>query len=294
MKKATSEVQYIDHMGSDLRVVDAARVSFARDSISVGDGDECHEYKINKLLTKVPVLKPRDVSLIRYLTLHDHWTPFGHATIQFRIKAPVFVARQLVKHQVGGVWNEESRRYIDSEPEFYDMPVLRKKAENKKQGSSDEPVDISPIYEMEDVDGNCVLLPHEIEEEALETYKSLLSLGVAPEQARAYLPQSAMVNWYWTGSLAFFLRVINLRCKPDAQRETQEVASQISEVVRELFPVSWYFNSNKYELLRLKAQIECLEQWAASEQVPTEVLSKLREVKDKYDSLYNPDVSVLY
>lgn len=290
MKKVSSDVEYIDHMGTDLTVVNAARVSFAKDATSDYPRDE---WVFTKFHTKIPKLLKKDISLIRYLALHDHWTPFGHAQIQLRIKAPVFVARQLVKHCVGAVWNEESRRYIDSEPEFYDMPVLRKAAKNKKQGSTDTEVDITPIYDMEDIDGNCVLLPKEIEDESLETYKALIGLEVAPEQARAYLPQSVMVNWYWTGSLAFFIRVMQLRCKADAQKETREVADKISEIIKSLFPVTWYFYTNKYEIQKTQAILEFLKDWNSTT-ASAEIQSKLEEIEHKYNTLYNPDSSILY
>ena len=210
------EVRLIDHMGSDLSVVNAARVSFAKES----------EWDIIPEAGPVEgYLKVGDEKLIKYLAKHNHWSPFGHASMQFRIKAPVFVARQLVKHQVGLVWNEVSRRYVDDEVEFYEPTEWRLAAENKKQGSSDETIEydgVEPVYRM-----------------CKETYEHLLRVGVAPEMARMVLPQSMYTEWYWSGTLMAFARVCNLRCKPDTQVETQMVADQINSLAKELFPNSW-------------------------------------------------------
>ena len=209
------EVRLIDHMGSDLSVVNAARVSFAKES----------EWDIIPEAGPVEgYLKFGDEKLIKYLAKHNHWSPFGHASMQFHIKAPVFVARQLVKHQVGLVWNEVSRRYVDDEPEFYNPTEWRLAAENKKQGSSDETIEYQLGSTLEFVK---------------TTYSNMLKLGIAPEMARMILPQSMMTEWYWSGTLYAFARVCNLRCKPDAQKETQMVADQIDVLAKELFPNSW-------------------------------------------------------
>ena len=196
-------VDLIDHMGSDLSVVNAARVSFAKESDGFSD---------------------KDAKLITYLAKHNHWSPFGHASLQFRIKAPVFVARQLVKHQVGLVWNEVSRRYVDDEPEFYIPTEWRLKAEDKKQGSSDETIEYS-------IDSTMMFVK--------ETYNNLLNKNIAPEMARMVLPQNLYTEWYWSGSLMAFARVCNLRCKPDTQLETQEIANLIDMEAQLLFPISW-------------------------------------------------------
>jgi len=197
-------VELIDHMGSDLSIVNAARVSFA---------------KVHKKFDE-----KSDTKLINYLAKHNHWSPFGHASMQFHIKAPVFVARQLVKHQVGLTWNEVSRRYVDTEVEFYEPTEWRLAAENKKQGSSEETVDynISPAHKF-----------------AKQCYENMLNLGIAPEMARMVLPQSLYTEWYWSGTLYAFARVCNLRCKPDAQKETQNVGWGIDKPARKLFPASW-------------------------------------------------------
>ena len=203
-KSGEMKVDLIDHMGSDLSIVNAARVSFAK----------VHEEFDEK----------NDTRLINYLAKHNHWSPFGHASMQFHIKAPVFVARQLVKHQIGLTWNEVSRRYVDTEVEFYEPTEWRLAAENKKQGSTEETVDynISPAHKF-----------------AKQCYENMLSLGIAPEMARMVLPQSMMTEWYWSGTLYAFARVCNLRCKPDAQKETQNVGWGIDKPARKLFPASW-------------------------------------------------------
>ena len=212
------EVNLIDKMGSDLSVVNAARVSFSK--ISEWD-------IIPHAGPTEGALKYEDERLIKYLAKHGHWTPFGHGSLQFHIKAPVFVARQLVKHQVGLVWNEVSRRYVNSEPEFYTPEVWRGAPENKKQGSSDINIDVDPDDFVRMYDS------------AKWMYEHLLEIGVCPEQARMVLPQSMMTEWYWSGTLYAFARVCNLRCKDDAQLETQMVAKQIDVLAEEIFPYSW-------------------------------------------------------
>jgi thymidylate synthase (FAD) len=212
MKVVPMKVELIDKMGSDLSVVNAARVSFHKES-ALSDG----------------VLQERDEKLIAYLAKHNHWSPFAHTSLQFRIKAPIFVARQLVKHQVGGVWNEVSRRYVDDEPEFWWPTGWRGKPVNAKQGSSG-------VVELG-------WLEHDAKyyaiEKTLEIYNSLLQAGVAPEQARMVLPQNTMTEWIWTGSLMFFARVCKLRLDAHAQAETQEIAKSIAEAVPAEFKHSW-------------------------------------------------------
>ena len=206
---------YIDHMGSDLSVVNAARVSFGKRSEWNPDWRDDH-YE--------PLL-PADSKLIKYLAKHKHMSPFGHAFASFHVKAPVFVARQLVKHKFLR-WNEISRRYVDSEPELYVPSEWRGRAEDIKQGSSGE---VKVPY----------LVPHEFNRSALYEYETLLEAGICPEQARMVLPQSMMTEWYWSGSLDAFSDMCNLRCKSDTQAETREVAKQIDLKMIELFPVSW-------------------------------------------------------
>ena len=216
------EVTYIDHMGSDLSVVNAARVSFGKKSgwASFKSGD-AHR----------GVLKDTDDKLIKYLAKHKHMSPFGHCFASFHIKAPIFVARQLVKHKFLR-WNEISRRYVDSEPEFYEPVEWRGRSEDKKQGSAGR-VDIYMDQEMQ-------------WHRQLTAYTNLINNGVCPEQARMVLPQSMMTEWYWSGSLDAFADMCNLRTTDDTQYETRLAAILLSNKMLKLFPVSWY------ELLRDK------------------------------------------
>jgi thymidylate synthase (FAD) len=206
------KAKYIHHCGSDLTVANSARVSFAKESELEDDA------------WGPPKLKDKDAKLIRYLAREKHISPFGHCFATFRIKAPIFVARQLVKHKFLR-WNEVSRRYVDSEPEFYEPKQWRGRSADKKQGSEG----VVNITLDQEVQWN----------RQLSTYKTLLSEGVAPEQARIVLPQSMMTEWYWSGSLDAFADVCRLRCKEDTQAETQEVAWAISLKMEDLFPVSW-------------------------------------------------------
>ena len=227
------KVTYIDHMGSDLSVVNAARVSFGKksewefecdcvtDSSCMEIGCDCGDPHIARQLSE------RDTKLIRYLAKHKHISPFGHCFASFHVKAPIFVARQLVKHKFLR-WNEISRRYVDDEPEFYMPTVWRGRSADKKQGSEGV-VDLGQLAEEVEVETGS----------AAEMYYTLIESGVAPEQARMVLPQSTMTEWYWSGSLDAFADMCNLRCKPDTQAETREVAEQINHKMIELFPVSW-------------------------------------------------------
>ena len=206
------DVTYINHMGSDLSVVNAARVSFGKSQESFDD--------------------EKDSRLIRYLARHRHTSPFGHCFASFHVRAPVFVARQLVKHKFLR-WNEISRRYVDEEPAFYSPDEWRGRSADKKQGSSGK------------VRSNANV--HYFNENALRMYKQLIDEGVAPEQARMVLPQSMMTEWYWSGSLDALADMYHLRCKPDTQAETREVAELIEDQMMSLFPVSW-------EALRMYAE----------------------------------------
>ena len=200
------EVTYVDHMGSDLSVVNAARVSFGK---------------------KHGEFQAKDAGLIKYLAKHKHLSPFGHAFASFHVKAPIFIARQLVKHKFLR-WNEISRRYVSDPPEFY-VPTLRGTTPDKKQGSGDT------LYESAAAD-NALRTAHT---QARSNYNILLRSDVCEEQARMVLPQSTMTEWYWSGSLDAFADMCNLRCKPDTQAETRVVASQIDRKMIELFPVAW-------------------------------------------------------
>ena len=202
------KVQYLDHMGDDLAVVNAARVSFAKVS---------HDFN------------EKDAKLIKYLAKHKHWSPFSHTCIKLHIEAPIFVARQLAKHQVGFAWNEVSRRYVDDAPVFYAPNEWRGKPVDKKQGSDgsvtlnqDDEMHLQGVYTY-----------------TQELYNNMIAKGIAPEQARMILPQSMMTQWIWTGNLYGFARVCQLRLACDTQQETREVAQQISDIIAPLFPVSW-------------------------------------------------------
>jgi thymidylate synthase (FAD) len=213
-----NEVTYIDHMGSDLSVVNAARVSFGKKSEALGTSGVVGE-------TMTPILNDPDKRLINYLAKHRHMSPFGHTFASFHVKAPIFVARQLVKHKFLR-WNEISRRYVDDDPEFYEPDEWRGRADDKKQGSAGA-VESVPVGALK-VQGYC-----------LAAYQDLLSSGICPEQARMVLPQSTMTEWYWSGSLDAFADMCRLRCKEDTQAETQEVAWAISLKMEDLFPLSW-------------------------------------------------------
>jgi thymidylate synthase (FAD) len=225
------EVTLIDCMGSDLSVVNAARVSFGKKSEWVWeefDGKVIYKDSYARL-------SDRDTKLIRYLAKHKHLSPFGHAFASFHVKAPIFVARQLVKHKFLR-WNEISRRYVDEEPEVYLPNVWRGKSKDKKQGSDDT---VSIDVTWYDRDDGYNSWPEDSWFIALEAYQKMLELGVAPEQARMVLPQSTMTEWYWSGSLDAFAAMCKLRCASDTQYESRIVADQISEKMKELFPVSW-------------------------------------------------------
>jgi len=223
MKLANQEVTFLDSMGSDLSIVNAARVSMHKKS------DWCVDDTGLELF-----LDKKDKSLLCYLARHKHWTPFAHAFLSFRIKAPIFVARQLVKHQIGLVWNEVSRRYVDDEPEFYLPKQWRARADNVKQGSSDVTISIQKTGH-----NGFNVGPEECIEFALVTYNSLLRQGVCPEQARMVLPQNMMTEWVWSGSVSAFSRVCSLRLDPHTQRETQEIAGRIDGFCRAYFPAAW-------------------------------------------------------
>jgi len=214
------EVTHIDHMGSDLSVVNAARVSFGKKSEALGtSGVEGQPM--------TPILNDPDKKLIKYLAKHKHMSPFGHCFASFHIKAPVFVARQLVKHKFLR-WNEISRRYVSDNPEFYRPEIWRGKSDDKKQGSDGKIASGSPD-----------IVSFHLNKVALDNYKLLLHHGVCPEQARMVLPQSTMTEWYWSGSLDAFSDMCKLRCKSDTQYETRIVADHISNLMLNLFPKSW-------------------------------------------------------
>jgi len=197
------QVTPLDHMGTDLTIVNAARCSFGK---------------------KKEIMDKSDEKLIKFLAKHGHWSPFGHTSIQFHIKAPIFVTRQLGKHQVGLIWNEISRRYVDSDPEFYTPTAWRLRAENVKQGSSNETIK----YSIDMHNKAC-----------LDIYNDMLSKNIAPEMARMILPQNMMTEFWLTGSLYAFVRICKLRLSPDTQWETKQIALQIAAECKKLYPISW-------------------------------------------------------
>ena len=216
------KVELIDKMGSDLSVVTAARVSYSKESAWES---------ITPAGPTPGVLSDRDEKLRKYLATHNHWSPFAHASLQFRIKAPVFVARQLVKHQVGLVWNEISRRYVDYEPELYEPKEWRGRPQNSKQGSDGTvSIDSNEQHRLDMTMQQCKII-----------YKALIEKGVAPEQARMVLPQSMMTEWIWSGTLYAFARVCNLRCAEDTQEETRFIADEIHNICNKEFPTSWRY-----------------------------------------------------
>lgn len=202
-------VELLDVFGDDLTVVNAARVSFAKESheMTAGDG-----------------------KLVKYLAEHNHVTPFFHPQARFRLKMPIFIAREWFRHQIGFARNEVSRRYVDSEPEFWMPTILRQRDTNKKQGSKDTHIQYN---------GHCLAKMQNHNSASLELYKDLMSHGVCPEQARAVLPQSMMTEFIETGSLAAYARLYRLRTDPTAQREIQDLARQVGELLAEKFPISW-------------------------------------------------------
>lgn len=222
MKIAPIEAKLVNHAGDDLSVVNAARVSFHKES----KWEEGEEYDTDTGVAYEVKLSDKDVKLINYLAKHKHFSPFNHAFLTFRVKAPIFVARQLVKHKFMP-WNEVSRRYVDEEPEFYIPEVVRARAENVKQGSSEKVVIDNAAAEI-----------HAATSCALLAYNRQLALGVCPEQARMVLPQNTMTEWVWSGTLGAYCDMLRLRLDPHTQYESRIVAQQIKEQIEPLFPVS--------------------------------------------------------
>lgn len=255
MKTAQITATYMSHMGTDLTVVNAARASFDKESDWETNADGTYAGPVNRL-------KPADSKLIRFLArgyrteewgvLVDafaangdhasterallefknkaqHWAPFAHPQLQMRVKMPIFLARQMVKHQVGGVWSEVSRRYVTDEPEFWFPKVWHTRPADVKQGSGDAVGD-QRLAHLEAEAAVSV---------ALSAYRGLLQQGVAPEEARIVLPQNTMTTVVWTGSLLFWARVCTQRLDGHAQLAAQELARKIEAIVQPRFPVSW-------------------------------------------------------
>lgn len=225
--------ELIDSMGSDLTVVNAARVSFDKESEWLRDESESI-YEGDKLLSE------KDQKLISYLAKHNHWTPFSHVQITMRETVPIFVARQRFKHVVGFTYNEISRRYVDTPPEFFTPELWRKASENKKQGSLEGEY---VIRDWIDADYSNLIEAAEI------LYEGMIEEGVAPEQARMVLPQSMYTSYYVTGSLAAWARAYSLRSDPHAQKEIQDLATQWHEIITSIpeLKYSWSALTDKKE-----------------------------------------------
>ena len=214
-------VTLLDHMGDDLAVVNAARVSFNKEA----------KWKIRPdVWRKAGVLDQKDIALLNYLAIHNHWTPFGHPQLKFRIKAPLFVAREWYRHTVGFIRSEVSGRYVTADKEFYVPTEWRMQAKRKKQGSSDEVAEGSHAYWGAALD---------MANQALGYYQTLIEDGVAAEQARTILPQSMYTEFVETGSLAAYARLYGLRAAPDAQLETRKYAEAVGGLISPLFPETW-------------------------------------------------------
>ena len=226
-------VHLVEHMGSDLMVCNAARVSFAKETEWEVDSAAIQRMKDSGSPTipfgELTTLSEKDKKLIKYLAKHQHWTPFAHPQITMSIKAPVSIRTQMFKHKQGFVENEISRRYVSFEPEFYTPQWRGKPTDGAKQGSDDF-IEIKP--ELQQTFDNML-------EGCMRTYNDLLEAGVAPEQARFVLPQAMYTEWYWTGSLAAYARFYKQRIDNHAQWEVRQYAEAIGKLVQPLFPVSW-------------------------------------------------------
>lgn len=244
------KAELIDTMGDDLRVVNAARVSFDKESdwgwVEPVNGvvelatlkpgtvftqqvfDDIMNRATNPAITFKNGLRPADQKLLNYLAKHNHWTPFSHVMITMRETVPIFVARQRFKHMVGFTYNEVSRRYVSDEPSFYVPDSWRKAAENKKQGSSDETIEWIMNDEWEGFIKDDYA---KIIDDITCLYRCMIESGVAPEQARMVLPQSMYTSYYVTGSLAAWARAYKLRIDPHAQKEIQDLAIQWGDII---------------------------------------------------------------
>lgn len=225
------KAEYIDHMGTDLSVVDAARVSFAKESDWVPSGaPNDYDGVVYQVINGQCVnLSQADARLINYLAKHNHWTPFGHCVVKLRMSAPVPIRTQCFKHKQGFVENEESRRYISSKPELFIPEFFRSRPEGSvKQGSSGAHPNQNWMKVYKTYCGACI-----------EKYLEMIEDGVCPEQARFILPQGVEVNWVWTGSLFAFANFYNKRTDNHAQKEIQDLAESVGQIIEKLYPVSW-------------------------------------------------------
>lgn len=239
------KAEYISHMGDDILVVNAARVSFDKESsfMYTRDGEECGpEYYVSGDRGFTKDVREEDKRLLNYLAKHNHWTPFSHPQICMRETVPIFVARQRFKHMVGFTYNEVSRRYVDDTPEFYTPDVWRSRPEGSvKQGSGSDKVDFL-AYEFQSCFGGAQQINEAYTDYLFvckDLYCNMLEAGVAPEQARMVLPQSMYTSYYVTGSLAAWARAYKQRIEHGAQKEIQDLAKQWGELLSPLFPESW-------------------------------------------------------
>lgn len=219
-------VELLDYMGDDLDVVNAAKVSFSKES----EWDFETDYESGVPVEVREVLAEKDKKLINYLAKHGHWTPFAHTAFKFRVAAPVPIRTQCFKHKIGMVENEESRRYISTTPEIFIPEFFRNKPEGSiKQGSAGQHPD------------NALLISEykRCTQNSVDLYESMLKRGVCPEQARFILPQGAIVNWIWTGNLVSFANFYLKRTDPTAQKEVKVVAELAGKEIANIFPVSW-------------------------------------------------------
>lgn len=235
------KAEYIDHMGSDLSVVNAARVSFAKESgweVFRGsedyggqkpNGERCKKTSNLNGMNLYKRLSDKDRRLINFLARERHELPFAHTAITLRCSAPVPIRTQCFKSKVGFVENEESRRYITNTPELFVPDAFRSAVKDKKQGSGG----------VHFRSGDWLETYESFSKHCIEAYEEMIADGVCPEQARFILPQGIMVNWIWTGSLLAYSRFCKLRLKTDAQAEVRVMAQQVSDIMAGLYPVSW-------------------------------------------------------
>lgn len=228
------DVEYLRHCGDDLAVVNAARVSFHAESDWVGVCDCETEYECDGHCAVTPEVElcAKDAGLIDYLARHKHKSPFNHAFASFRVKAPIFVARQLVKHEYMP-WNEVSRRYVEGDLEWYwpEYDDWRSQPKNVKQGSG-EPLQLIDRSIITDNYRRLISVAEDV-------YYDAIARGLSREQARMFLPQSLMTEWVWSGSVYAFAKMCQLRLDSHAQKESQYVAEKIDATMAALFPVCW-------------------------------------------------------
>ena len=239
MGREQIKVELVDYMGNDLSTVNSARVSFDKESSFDTEVTKDSIGEDMSWCNITETLKPADRGLVNYLANHNHSTPFRHNAVTIRCDAPIFLARQLGKHQAGLSWNEVSRRYVDTPPEFFVPDEWRGRPDGSiKQGSGGIVETLSDDLwgdypDTPDINYSHLLYMVE------ETYKRFLEAGVAPEMARMVLPQSMMTSWYWTGNLLSFAHVYKERIASNAQLEANWFAQDLDKVIRQLFPVSW-------------------------------------------------------